>query len=307
MRGWRTGAWEGEQEMQDRRGAILASVVAIALLAGILITFFATGGGLQARQENVSVRGEAYVRVYDPSGNLILTWQGHNSLFPISKNAIAQCVSGLTVNPPGYLGCSRPDDLMWIYWSSGGTTYYDLESTSGPGVYATPEPNCANVFCPFWDVTATFTGFTQSNCGVACTVTGANAGAACGSTYTFTPNAKITSSITRCFAESNNFQSSTSCATTYNYDAAGNVVSATTGSCTSAAGAFPVQTGAHVLPITFPTYPTLCDSDGNCGQITRDANQHTVSNQFVGFDTLPSAIILGQGDTLVITIEYTVA
>jgi len=310
--------------MPSGNGKFLFIAVVVAVAAFMLVTALASGlftpggsgnqtAGLRGQTptggeaESLPVEGVAYLSVYNPQGQLVAQWKGHNSLFPISEEAIAKCLSGVTPNPPGYVGCDRYTDLMWIYWSSGGTTYYDIEQTTPPGQWVPPVPGCSDMFCGTWEVSATFSGFTSTNCGTSCTVSGANAGEACQSTFGYDSFGHVSSSSTICTGPKSSFPDGNSCATNYSYDSSGDMIESSLASaCSTTASGFP-GSGPGVINSAWSTYPSLCDSNGACGtSITTNSNGQTIADQFVGFDTLSPSIAVGPGDTLVATILYTV-
>jgi hypothetical protein len=77
--------------------------------------------------------------------------------------------------------------------------------------------------------------------------------------------------------------------------------------CTSAKGP-PAFTLGEAGIATPGTTLTLCDSVGNCGEsLTTNAAGSTVASQFVGFYTLSPSLTIQPGDTLSISILYTVS
>ncbi len=56
--------------------------------------------------EGVSLVGYVTIQAYNPEGVLYASWQGHNSISPVTFNAMAACLSGNSTAPDEYGSCS---------------------------------------------------------------------------------------------------------------------------------------------------------------------------------------------------------
>jgi hypothetical protein len=103
--------------IKSKLAPVFAVLLALTLFFGGMLSYklLATGaraGGAAAANipsvhtQGIGIQGRVLIQIYGPSGRLLTTWKGHNSLRVAPINMIAGCLSGITAAPVFYGSCS---------------------------------------------------------------------------------------------------------------------------------------------------------------------------------------------------------
>ena len=101
---------------------VLFSVAAGALIFGMLsYALLANAGafGTSPTEQGLRVEGHGVIQVFNAQGKLVREWQGYNTLHVEGINAIAACISGVSINPDLDDTCTGLTNGTEIVWSCG--------------------------------------------------------------------------------------------------------------------------------------------------------------------------------------------
>ena len=101
-----------------------------------------------SHNNNLGITGNVTIDVYNPKGNLVQDWKGHNSLTEEVGNAIVSCIAGTnggSTSPLVFGGCSSFVNYLTIIWTFGVPAIN--------GIYSGPLGSC-NTLLDFFDYAA---------------------------------------------------------------------------------------------------------------------------------------------------------
>jgi len=156
--------------------AVAALLMVVSLGSFLAGSHFGTGSN---PSDALNVEGYATIKVLNPAGNTVYTWQGHNMLFDWTISDIAACLSGNTTTSYHFNGCSGWTPWIYVDWQSGNHSY-DLSAKSTTALLPAgciPSSTYAGQLCDGWVAEGTFgpASFTSTNCGT-CTITAVTTG-----------------------------------------------------------------------------------------------------------------------------------
>lgn len=144
--------------LNNKNWIIIVSIAAGAVLftGGLLTYQISNHSNAQSQLEKLNIGGYGVIKAYHADGTLFATWEGHNTLSFVAKNALALCISGLGTTPQGFGTCTSLATQISIIDFTGGVENFEAAKPST--VSATPAGCITNTpqNCSGWTDVATF-------------------------------------------------------------------------------------------------------------------------------------------------------
>lgn len=127
-----------------RRNSLIFAAVLIGIVvfvAGLAASPLLFPSQRSSVSEGLPIGGYFYVNAFHSDGNLFASWQGHNSLYSLGLNALAECLSGQHLPSvlgtcTGFTSAITAEDVSFHHWdASAKNTLYPsgCDPTANPG------------------------------------------------------------------------------------------------------------------------------------------------------------------------------